>query len=83
MFPDTEIHHTLQKDFSNDVIAIKKYKIFLRGENDSQGAEIFFLPFNFEFKSDPKGSSFLQYLNIFDHKGHGWGRGKYQRGDTF
>ena len=62
----------LQKDFSYDVMAIKNIKYYNGVENDSQKAEIFFHPFNFEFRSDPKGSFFLQFSYIFDHKDHCW-----------
>ena len=62
----------LQKDFSYDVMAVKNIKYYYGVENDIQEAEIFFHPFNFDFRSDSKGSFLLQFLYIFNLKSNCW-----------
>ena len=73
----------LQKDYSYDVMAVKSIKYYNGVENDSQGAGIFFHPFNFEFRSDPKGNFFLRFSYISTIKIIVGEKGKYQRGDAF
>ena len=40
-------------------MALKNIKYYYGVENDIQEAEIFFHPFNFDFRSDSKGSFLL------------------------
>ena len=73
----------LQKDFSYGVMAVKNIKYCYGVENDSRRAGVFFHPFNFEFRSDPKGSFFLQFSYISTAKIIVGEKEKYQCGDAF